>query len=151
MPGQKRRACFVVSSFAERFFSDDEKDTQPLLKTTEQHAWSCCIHDRPRDKVFAVHHGQVVLIIYSIIQSLCCELGLVEEVLEVEVEDVSAGGEDVEALLAGFIPPLAQLVPVRHRRHRVCLTFDRHALAAVDVLQCKACQGHTQNRHELSA
>jgi len=53
--------------------------------------------------------------------------------LEVEVEDVSAGGEDVEALLARLVPPLAQLVPVRHRRHRVRLALDRHALAAVDV------------------
>lgn len=62
-------------------------------------------------------------------------LGLVHEVLEVEVEDVSSGGEDVEALLAGLVPPLAQLVPVRHRRHSVSLTLDHHALAAVDVLQ----------------
>lgn len=61
-------------------------------------------------------------------------LRLVEQVLEVEVEDVSAGGEDVEALLARLVPALAQLVPVRHRRHSVRLPFDRHALAAVDVL-----------------
>jgi hypothetical protein len=61
-------------------------------------------------------------------------LGLVHEVLEVEVEYVSAGGEHVEALLAGLVPALAQLVPVRHRRHRVRLPFDRHALPAVDVL-----------------
>lgn len=54
--------------------------------------------------------------------------------MEVEVEDVSAGGEDVEALLAGLVPAFPQLVPVRHRRHRVRLPFDRHALAAVDVL-----------------
>lgn len=60
--------------------------------------------------------------------------GLVEEAVEVEVEEVSAGGEDVEALLAGLVAPLAQLVPVRHRRHRVRLPFDRHALPAVDVL-----------------
>jgi len=59
--------------------------------------------------------------------------------LEVEVEDVSAGGEDIEALLTRLVPPLAQLVPVRHRRHRVRLALDRHALATVDVLQ--ACQG----------
>lgn len=65
---------------------------------------------------------------------VAAELGLVEQVLEVEVEDVSAGGEDVEALLARLVPPLAQLVPMRHRRHRVRLPFDRHALAAVDVL-----------------
>jgi hypothetical protein len=39
---------------------------------------------------------------------------------------------------------------VRHRRHRVRLALDRHALAAVDVL--RACQGANQkHRDELSA